>query len=70
LYPGPSSNSPTSDRRGLRDEAERPGLFILKLDDVVVAADDLIGSVDGRGEEFGESEPLAGLFVAVVGVHE
>lgn len=60
----------TSDSRRLGDEAERPGLFVLELDHVVVAADDLVGFVDGGVEEFGQREPLPGHFVAVVGVDE
>lgn len=52
------------------DEAECPGLLVFKLDHVVVGADDLVGFVYRGGEEFGQGEPLARHFVAVVCVDE
>lgn len=45
-------------------------MLVFELDQVGVGADDLVGFVDGGGEELGEREPLAGHFVAVVGVDE
>lgn len=45
-------------------------MLVFELDEVVVGADYLVAFVDGGFEEFGEGEPLAGHFVAVVGVDE
>jgi hypothetical protein len=60
----------TGDCGGLGDEAEGPGLLVFELYHVVVGTDYLVGFVDGGFEEFGEGEPLACHFVAVVGVDE
>jgi hypothetical protein len=60
----------TGDGGGLGDEAKCPGLLVFELYHFVVGADYLVGFVDGGVEEFGEGEPLACHFVAVVGVDE
>ena len=42
----------------LGDDFESPGLLVLELDDVFVAADDFVALVFGVFEELGEGEPL------------
>ena len=45
-------------------------MLVFELDHFGVGTDDLVGFVDGGVEEFGEREPLARHFVAVVSVNE
>jgi len=45
-------------------------MFVLELNNFVVAAEDLVAFISRGSEELWEGEPLAGHFVAVVSVDE